>query len=338
MNILVTGGAGYIGSHTCVELMRAGHDVVVADNLANSTKEAIGRLEQIAGRKVKFHEADLLDAAALEGIFQEDKFDAVIHFAGLKSVGESCEKPLLYWRNNVGGTLNLVEAMDRHGVKDIIFSSSATVYGNPESLPISEEAPLRALNPYGQTKLAQEDLFRDLCAADKGWTAVLLRYFNPVGAHPSGLLGENPRGLPNNLMPFVALVAIGRLEEIGVFGDDYPTPDGTGMRDYIHVLDLAKGHLSALDKIGTGRGAVAYNLGTGRAYSVLEMIRAFEAACGRKLPYSIKPRRAGDSATVFADPSKAGRELGWQAELTLEDMCRDAWRWTCGSIGHGRRI
>jgi UDP-glucose 4-epimerase len=338
MNILVTGGAGYIGSHTSVELLSAGHDVVVLDNLDNSSKEAIGRLEQIAGRSVKFHEADLLDAAALERIFQEDKFDAVIHFAGLKSVGESCEKPLLYWRNNVGGTLNLVEAMKRHDVKDIIFSSSATVYGDPESLPISEEAPLRALNPYGRTKLAQEELFRDICAADKDWTAVLLRYFNPVGAHPSGLLGENPRGLPNNLMPFVALVAIGKLKEIGVFGDDYPTPDGTGRRDYIHVLDLAKGHLSALAKIKTGRGAVAYNLGTGRAYSVLEMIRAFEAASGCRLPYSVKPRRAGDSATVFADPGKAARELGWRAELTLEDMCRDAWRWTCGSMDHSRQI
>ena len=331
MKILVTGGAGYIGSHTSVELLEAGHGVVVVDNLDNSSREAIGRLEQIAGRKVKFHEADLLDAAALERIFREDKFDAVIHFAGLKSVGESCEKPLLYWRNNVGGTLNLVEAMKRHGVKDIVFSSSATVYGDPESLPISEEAPLRALNPYGRTKLVQEELFRDICAADKDWTAVLLRYFNPVGAHPSGLLGENPRGLPNNLMPFVAQVAIGKLKEIGVFGNDYPTPDGTGQRDYIHVLDLARGHLSALAKIGAGRGAVAYNLGTGRAYSVLEMIRAFEAASGRRLPYSIKPRRAGDSATVFADPGKAARELGWQAELTLEDMCRDAWRWTEGS-------
>ena len=338
MNILVTGGAGYIGSHTCVELLGAGHDVVVLDNLDNSSKEAIGRLEQIAGRNVKFHEADLLDAAALEKIFQEDKFDAVIHFAGLKSVGESCEKPLLYWRNNVGGTLNLVEAMKRHGVKDIVFSSSATVYGDPESLPVSEEAPLKALTPYGRTKLAQEELFRDICAADKEWTAILLRYFNPVGAHPSGLLGENPRGLPNNLMPFVALVAIGQLKEIGVFGDDYPTPDGTGRRDYIHVLDLARGHLSALAKIKTGRGAAAYNLGTGRAHSVLEMIRAFETASGRKLPYSINPRRAGDSATVFADPGKAARELGWQAELSLEDMCRDAWRWTRGSIGPSRQI
>jgi UDP-glucose 4-epimerase len=331
MNILVTGGAGYIGSHTCVELLRAGHGLVVADNLVNSSNDAIERIEKIAGRKVKFHEADLLDAAALEKIFQADKFDAVIHFAGLKAVGESGEKPLLYWRNNVGGTLNLVEMMTRHGVRDIIFSSSATVYGSPESVPVSEEAPLRAINPYGQTKLSQEELFRDICAADKGWTAILLRYFNPVGAHPSGLLGENPRGLPNNLLPFVAQVALGKLEEIGVFGDDYPTPDGTGRRDYIHVVDLAKGHLSALAKIGTGLGAAAYNLGTGRAYSVLEMIRAFEKACGRKLPYSVKPRRAGDAATVFADPDKAARELGWRAELSLEDMCRDAWCWACGS-------
>jgi UDP-glucose 4-epimerase len=331
MNILVTGGAGYIGSHTCVEFLRAGHGLVAIDNLCNSSKDAIGRMEQIAGRKVKFHETDLLDAPALEKIFQSDKFDAVIHFAGLKSVGESCEKPLLYWRNNIGGTLNLVEMMKKYGVKDIIFSSSATVYGNPKSVPISEEAPLKAINPYGQTKLSQEEMLRDICAADKDWTAVLLRYFNPVGAHPSGLLGENPRGRPNNLMPFVAQVAAGKLEEIGVFGNDYPTPDGTGLRDYIHVLDLAKGHLSAMAKIGTGLGAVAYNLGTGRAYSVLELIQAFEKACGRGLPYSFKPRRAGDSAIVFADPDKAARELGWRAELSLEDMCRDAWRWANGS-------
>jgi len=327
MNILVTGGAGYIGSHACVELLSAGHGLAVVDNLINSSKEALGRVEQIAGRKVKFHQADLLDAEALEKIFREDEFDAVIHFAGLKSVGESCEKPLLYWRNNVGGTLNLVEAMRRHGVRDIIFSSSATVYGHPEFLPVSEEAPLRAINPYGQTKLVQEELFRDLCAAEKDWTAILLRYFNPVGAHPSGLLGENPRGRPNNLMPFVAKVATGELEEIGVFGDDYPTPDGTGLRDYIHVVDLAKGHLSALAAIGRGRGAAAYNLGAGRAYSVLEIIQAFERASGRKLPYSIKPRRAGDAAASFADPAKAARELGWRTELSLEDMCRDAWRW-----------
>jgi len=332
MKLLVTGGAGYLGSHTSVELLKAGHEVVALDNFCNSSAESIGRLEKIAGRKVTFYEADLLDDAALEKIFKENKLDAVIHFAGLKAVGESCEKPFLYWRNNVAGTLNLVGAMERHGVKDIIFSSSATVYGLPKSVPISEDAPLSAINPYGRTKLVQEELFRDLCAADKGWSAVLLRYFNPVGAHPSGLLGENPRGLPNNLMPFVAQVARGKLKEIGVFGNDYPTPDGTGVRDYIHVVDLAKGHLSALTKIKSGLGAVAYNLGTGRAYSVLEMIKAFEKASGRALPYVVKPRRAGDAAIVYADPDKAIRELGWRAELSLEDMCRDAWRWTEGSL------
>ena len=327
MNILVTGGAGYIGSHTSVELIQAGHGVVAVDNLCNSSKEAIGRIEEITRGKVRFYEADLLDSMALDKIFGENRFDAVIHFAGLKAVGESCEKPLLYWRNNVGSTLNLVEAMQRHGVRDVIFSSSATVYGLPGSVPISEEAQLQAINPYGRTKLAQEELFRDICASDRGWSAVLLRYFNPAGAHPSGLLGENPRGIPSNLVPFIAQVAAGKLKEINVFGGDYPTPDGTGVRDYIHVVDLAKGHLSALAKIGKGIGAVAYNLGTGRGYSVLEMIRAFEEASGRKLPYAVKPRRAGDAAIVYACPDKAVRELGWRARFSLEDMCRDAWRW-----------
>jgi len=335
MNILVTGGAGYLGSHTSVELIQAGHGVVAVDNLCNSSKDAIERIEKITCGKVKFYEADLLDALALDKVFGENRFDAVIHFAGLKAVGESCEKPLCYWRNNVGGTLNLVEAMKKHGVKDVIFSSSATVYGFPGSAPISEEARLKAINPYGRTKLAQEELFRDICASDRSWSAVLLRYFNPAGAHPSGLLGENPRGMPNNLMPFIAQVAAGKLKEINVFGDDYPTPDGTGVRDYIHVVDLAKGHLSALAKIGKGFGAVAYNLGAGGAYSVLEIIRAFEKAAGLKLPYVVKPRRAGDAAIVYASPDKAARELGWRARLSVEDICRDAWRWTKRAYGLG---
>ncbi len=327
MTVLVTGGAGFIGSHTVVELLNAGYDVVVVDNLCNSSREAIARIERITGRNVYFYENDVRDRAALELIFTAFDIDWVIHFAGLKAVGESVQKPIEYYDNNLLSTLVLIETMQKFGVKKLVFSSSATVYGDPAELPLRETSPLKpTTNPYGATKVMQENILRDLYASDKEWTVVLLRYFNPVGAHESGLIGEDPKGIPNNLMPYVAQVASGRLKEIGVFGDDYPTPDGTGVRDYIHVVDLARGHVSAIERIGE-TGVYIYNLGTGKGYSVLDMIKAFSKACGRELPYVIKPRRAGDIAMCFASAEKAERELGWRAEYDLERMCRDQWNW-----------
>ncbi len=324
--ILVTGGAGYIGSHTCVELLNSGYNVVVFDNLYNASKESLRRVEKITGKKVKFYEADMRNKAAMEKIFAENKIDAVIHFAGLKAVGESVQKPLMYYDNNITGTLVLLEVMGKAGCKKIVFSSSATVYGDPERLPIDEECRLSVTNPYGSTKLMLENIMRDLYVADNTWNIILLRYFNPVGAHESGLIGENPRGIPNNLTPYIAQVAGGKLKEINVFGNDYPTPDGTGVRDYIHVVDLAKGHIAALNKVRTS-GVHVYNLGTGNGYSVLDVIHAFEKACGKKLPYKICPRRAGDIASCYARADKALKELGWKAELGIEEMCASLWKW-----------
>ena len=327
MTILVTGGAGYIGSHTCVELLQAGHDVVVVDNLSNSSPKAIERVGQIAGKKVRFYEQDVRDAAALERVFRENAIDWVIHFAGLKAVGESVAKPLEYYDNNLGSTLVLLETMKKSGVKKIVFSSSATVYGTPERLPLDESCRTGGTtNPYGTSKYMQEQILRDLYVADSGWTIALLRYFNPVGAHESGLIGEDPKGIPNNLTPYIAKVAIGELKEIGVFGNDYPTPDGTGVRDYIHVVDLAKGHVAAIHALDKP-GVYTYNLGTGIGYSVLDVIHAFERACGKKLPYVIKPRRAGDIAACYANADKAKAELHWQAKLGLDDMCASLWKW-----------
>jgi len=327
MKILATGGAGYIGSHTCVELLENGHDVVVADNLSNSKEEAVLRVREITGRELSFYKADLLDRDALEKIFSRHKIDAVIHFAGLKAVGESTKMPLEYYHNNITGTLALCDVMRRHGVKTIVFSSSATVYGNPKTVPITEDFPLSATNPYGRTKLMIEEILSDLYAADRAWNIVLLRYFNPVGAHKSGKIGEDPRGIPNNLFPYISQVAIGKLGELSVYGNDYSTPDGTGVRDYIHVVDLANGHLKALEKIAGKQGLAVYNLGTGRGYSVLEAIAAFSKACGKKIPYKIVARRPGDIAACYADPSKANRELNWKAVRGIEAMCADAWRW-----------
>ncbi len=325
MNILVTGGAGYIGSHTCVELLEHGCGVVVMDNYCNSSPDVIGKIEAIAGKKFPVYEGDMLDPDALEKIFRENSIDAVIHFAGLKAVGESVEKPLEYYRNNIAGTVNLLLAMRKHGVRRIVFSSSATVYGMNNRAPFTEEMPLSATNPYGSTKVMIETILRDVCRAEKGWKAALLRYFNPIGAHPSGLIGENPNGIPNNLMPYIMKVAAGELPYLRVFGDDYPTPDGTGVRDYIHVCDLAAGHLKALEKIDSLSGARAFNLGTGKGSSVLEVVRAFEKASGVKIPYRVTPRRPGDIATCYADCTRAKRELGWEAKYTLDDMCRDSW-------------
>ena len=327
MKILVTGGAGYIGSHTCVELLERGYEVVVLDNYYNSCAVSVERVEKITGKKIALYEGDVRDRALLDKIFTEHKIDCVIHFAGLKAVGESCAKPVMYYDNNIGGTLALVEVMQKHNCKKIIFSSSATVYGDPEVLPLTETCKTGGTtNPYGTSKLFQERILSDLYDADNGWTVILLRYFNPVGAHESGLIGEDPQGIPNNLTPYIAKVAIGELKEIGVFGNDYPTPDGTGVRDYIHVVDLAKGHVSAIDGV-KGSGVFVYNLGTGIGYSVLDVIHAFEKACGRKLPYVIKPRRAGDIAACYADASKAKKELGWQAEYGIDDMCASLWKW-----------
>ena len=327
MKILVTGGAGYIGSHTCVELLERGYEVVVLDNYYNSCAVSMERVEKITGKKIALYEGDVRDRAMLDKIFTEHKIDCVIHFAGLKAVGESCAKPVMYYDNNIGGTLALVEVMQKHNCKKIIFSSSATVYGDPEVLPLTETCKTGGTtNPYGTSKLFQERILSDLYDADNGWTVILLRYFNPVGAHESGLIGEDPQGIPNNLTPYIAKVAIGELKEIGVFGNDYPTPDGTGVRDYIHVVDLAKGHVSAIDGV-KGSGVFVYNLGTGIGYSVLDVIHAFEKACGRKLPYVIKPRRAGDIAACYADASKAKKELGWQAEYGIDDMCASLWKW-----------
>jgi UDP-glucose 4-epimerase len=327
MRVLVTGGAGYIGSHTCVELLNAGHDVVVVDNLSNSRRESLRRVAQITGREVRLEVADVRDRAALRQIFGADSFDAVIHFAGLKAVGESVQQPLRYYQNNVEGTLTLLEVMDEYGVFNLVFSSSATVYGDPHAVPIREDFPLSATNPYGRSKLMIEEILRDLGRASERWRIALLRYFNPVGAHSSGLIGEDPNGIPNNLMPYVTQVAIGKLAQLSVFGDDYPTPDGTGVRDYIHVVDLAIGHLRALDRLATQQGVVAYNLGTGNGYSVLQMIAALEKASGRKVSYRIVGRRPGDVASCYADPTFASKELGWKAERGVEEMARDAWNW-----------
>ncbi|EXJ13619.1 UDP-glucose 4-epimerase GalE [Imhoffiella purpurea] len=327
MRVLVTGGAGYIGSHTCVELLAAGMDVVVVDNLANSKEESLRRVQDIAGRSLGFVRADLRDRAALDAVFAADTFDAVIHFAGFKAVGESVQKPLDYYDNNIGGTLRLCEAMAAAGVKRIVFSSSATVYGDPASVPIREDFPLTATNPYGRSKLVVEEMLRDLFVSDPEWSISLLRYFNPVGAHPSGRIGEDPNGIPNNLMPYIAQVAVGKLAELRVFGDDYPTPDGTGVRDYIHVVDLARGHLAALARLQDGPGVMVHNLGTGRGYSVLEMVAAFERASGHDIPYRIVERRPGDIAMCYADPARARDELGWSAEYGIDAMVADTWRW-----------
>lgn len=350
MKILVTGGAGYIGSHTCVELLNAGYDVVVMDNLYNASEKAIERVEQITGKKVTFYKTDMLDREGVKKIFDNEKIDAVIHFAGLKAVGESVHKPIEYYHNNMTGTLILCDEMRNHGVKNIIFSSSATVYGNPAQIPITEECPKGTpTNPYGWTKSMLEQVLTDIHTADPEWNVILLRYFNPIGAHKSGLIGEDPKGIPNNLLPYVAQVAVGKLEQVGVFGDDYPTPDGTGVRDYIHVVDLARGHVAALDwmagRVGTGepigvgsvagepaedgtrRGVGIFNLGTGKGSSVLDVIHAFEAACGHEIPYRIMARRPGDIAECYAEATKARDELGWTAEYDMARMCEDGWRW-----------
>lgn len=326
-NILVTGGAGYIGSHTVVELLESGYGVVVVDNLSNSNKESMNRVKKITGKSPVFYEADVRDRAAMEKIFTENKIDYVIHFAGLKAVGESCVKPIEYYDNNLYGTLVLLEVMREHGCKKIVFSSSATVYGTPERLPLDESCRTGGTtNPYGTSKYFQEIMLNDVYKADSEWTVVLLRYFNPVGAHPSGLIGEDPRGIPNNLTPYIAKVAIGELKEVGVFGNDYDTPDGTGVRDYIHVVDLAKGHVAAISKIKDS-GVYTYNLGTGVGYSVLDVIHAYEKACGHAIPYAIKPRRAGDIAACYADASKAEKELGWKAQYGIDEMCASSWNW-----------
>lgn len=327
MKILVSGGTGYIGSHTCVELINSGHEVVIFDNLYNSQEDTLDKIEKITGVRPAFYKADMINIDELKPIFEENKFDAVIHFAGLKAVGESVRKPLEYYTNNVYGTLNLIAVMREYGVKRIIFSSSATVYGDPAFVPITEECPLgKTTNPYGETKAMLERILTDVQKADPEWSVVLLRYFNPIGAHESGIIGELPNGIPNNLMPYIMQVAVGKLAELGVFGDDYDTPDGTGVRDYIHVVDLAKGHVCAVDKVTSTTGVNIYNLGTGNGYSVLDIVKAFEKANDVKIPYSIKPRREGDIATCYADPKKAYEELGWKAEYDLERMCKDSWR------------
>lgn len=327
MKVLVTGGAGYIGSHTCVELLNEGYEIAVVDNLSNSCEESLERVEKITGKKVKFYKEDLCDLGAVEKIFDSESFDAVIHFAGLKAVGESVEIPLAYYENNIGSTINLCKTMAKHGCKKLVFSSSATVYGNPHTVPITEDFPLHCTNPYGRTKLMIEEILRDLYVSDNEWDIALLRYFNPVGAHESGLIGEDPKGIPNNLMPYITQVAVGKRPHLNVFGDDYETPDGTGVRDYIHVVDLAIGHIRALEKISKKSGVVTYNLGTGCGYSVLDMVKAFSKACGHDVAYEIAPRRAGDIAQCYADPKKAKEELGFEAKRNLEDMCRDSWNW-----------
>ncbi len=328
MRILVTGGAGYIGSHTCLELLNQGHEVVAFDNLCNASEESLKRVREITGKELTFYQADMLDRNALEDIFSKEKIDAVIHFAGLKAVGESVAKPWEYYYNNITGTLILCDVMRKHGVKKIIFSSSATVYGDPAFVPITEECPKgQCTNPYGQTKSMLEQILTDIQKADPEWNVILLRYFNPVGAHESGRIGEDPEGIPNNLTPYITQVAVGKLKEVGVFGNDYDTPDGTGVRDYIHVMDLADGHVKALKKFEDEPAVYIYNLGTGHGYSVLDVIHAFSRAVGREIPYVIKPRRAGDIATCYADAAKAERELGWKAKRGLDEMCADAWRW-----------
>lgn len=326
MVVLVTGGAGYIGSHTCVELLDAGYEIIVFDNFVNSKPEAIQRIKQITNKDFLFYQADLLDRAAMEQIFAENQIEAVVHFAGLKAVGESVEKPLLYYRNNVSGSIILFETMVKHKVKRIVFSSSATVYGNPASVPISEDFPLSTANPYGSTKLMIENILQDVYTSDPEWSIALLRYFNPIGAHKSGLIGEDPNGIPNNLMPYITRVAAGELEVLSVFGNDYPTKDGTGVRDYIHVVDLSLGHIKALEKIMDSNGVDAYNLGTGNGYSVLEVIKTFEKATRQKVNYQMAPRRPGDIAECYANPTRAKNELNWEASRDLFEMCADSWR------------
>ena len=328
MAILVTGGAGFIGSHTVVELMEAGYEPVILDNLDNADERVLGRIERITGKKPVFYKGDIRDRAMLQRIFETERIESVIHFAGLKAVGESVSKPWEYYDNNITGTLTLVDEMRKHGVKNIIFSSSSTVYGDPDAVPVTEESPKKACtNPYGWTKSMLEQILSDIQHADPEWNVVLLRYFNPIGAHASGLIGENPNGIPNNLMPYITQVAVGKLPELSVFGDDYPTKDGTGVRDYIHVVDLARGHVKALAKLSPGSGLNIYNLGTGTGYSVLEIVRTFEEVTGEKIPYVIRGRRAGDIAENYASPEKAERELGWKAEYGIREMCADSWRW-----------
>ena len=327
MSILVTGGAGYIGSHTVVELLNAGNEVVVVDNFSNASQKSISRIQELTGKQFPCYEVDIRNGAGLREILASHNIDSVIHFAGLKAVGESTQIPLEYYDNNINGTLVLLDEMRRAGVFKLVFSSSATVYGDPASVPISEDFPTSATNPYGRTKLMIEEILRDLSASDPRWAIVLLRYFNPVGAHLSGRIGEDPKGIPNNLLPYITQVAIGRLEQLSVFGDDYPTKDGTGVRDYIHVVDLSLGHLRALDRIAEDKGVFTYNLGTGNGYSVLEMVKAFEAASGKAVSYKIAPRRPGDIAECYADPALANQDLNWKAERGLEDMMRDSWKW-----------
>lgn len=328
MAILVTGGAGYIGSHTCVELLNQGYEVVIVDNLYNSSKKAVDRIEEITGKKVKFYEVDLLDKEKLTKVFEQEKIESVIHFAGLKAVGESVSKPLEYYHNNITGTLILCDVMRQFGVKDIVFSSSATVYGDPAFVPITEACPKGVItNPYGQTKSMLEQILTDIHVSDNEWNVILLRYFNPIGAHKSGLIGEDPKGIPNNLVPYIAQVAVGKLECLSVFGDDYETPDGTGVRDYIHVVDLALGHVKAIEKLNDKEGVSTYNLGTGKGNSVLDVVKAYEEASGKKINYQIKPRRPGDIAQCYADPTKAEKELGWKAQYGIEEMCADSWKW-----------
>ncbi len=327
MRILVTGGAGYIGTHTCVELLNEGHEVVVLDNLSNASIKSLDRVKEITGKDLTFYEVDLLDKDKVDEVFEKEEIDAVIHFAALKAVGESVEKPLMYYQNNITGTLNLCEVMTKHDVKNIVFSSSATVYGSPDVVPITEDSSLSTTNPYGATKLMIEQILQDLHVADDAWNVVLLRYFNPIGAHKSGLIGEDPKGIPNNLVPYITQVAVGKLDYLSVFGDDYDTPDGTGVRDYIHVVDLAIGHVQALKKLNPNDGVSIYNLGTGNGFSVLDMVNAFSEVVGKDIPYKIHDRRPGDIATVYADAKKAKEEIGWVAKRDLKEMCEDSWRW-----------
>jgi len=327
MAVLVTGGAGFIGSHACVELLKSNYEVIIVDNLSNSSEKSIERVRQISGKDLKFFNVDLLDRESLEDIFTKYNIDAVIHFAGLKAVGESVSIPLRYYQNNIEGTLVLLEVMQKFNVKTLVFSSSATVYGDPKRLPITEDSELSVTNPYGRTKLMIEQILGDLYLSDNTWNIAILRYFNPIGAHSSGLIGENPNGIPNNLLPYIAQVAAGKRKELSVYGNDYNTPDGTGVRDYLHVVDLAVGHIKALKKLETKPGIVTYNLGTGNGYSVLDIVNAFSKACGKEIPYKIVPRRPGDIATCYADPTKAKTELDWQAEKGIDEMCADAWRW-----------
>ena len=334
MTILITGGAGYIGSHTALELLNEGYDVVVYDNLCNSSRESLRRVEELTGKQIRFYEGDVQDEKALTDMFKEQRIDAVIHCAALKAVGESVQKPLEYYQNNISGTLTLLKVMREVGVKNIVFSSSATVYGSPEEMPITEACPKgQCTNPYGWTKSIMEQIMSDVQKADPSWNVILLRYFNPVGAHKSGRIGEDPKGIPNNLMPYISQVAVGKLEKLGVFGNDYDTPDGTGVRDYIHVVDLAIGHVKAINYIFTNPGLDVINLGTGQGYSVLDMVKAFSKACGKEIPYEIKPRREGDIAMCYADPSKAAKVLGWKAERGLDEMCEDTWRWQSQNPG-----